>query len=392
MITNSKRLLIILGLLALLQPTEPLRAGTTLGEALNATDLVWTTDGTGGVGWSYLAGNGLGNDTFDGVASAQSGQVFDNGETWIQTTVVGPGKISFWWQAYSEPNADWLEFYINTDRQARICGAGDDWWSWPSGWEYGSFDVPAGTNVLKWRYVKDYASTGGTLDYGQVDQVQYVATPPPSLSQALNTCGASWSSSGSLYANGWTAQTNVTHDGHWAAQSGAVWHDQNNWLQTTVSGVTNVSFWWKVSSQANGDYLQFFTNGVLAKQISGEVSWQSNYFKLPATTNVLEWRYVKDGTIIAGSDCGWVDQVAFSPNLKGPPFTLQAPTRLPDGRIQLVVTGEVGCPCQLEFATNALAGGSWTTLTNLTATDVNTVVIDASASSAPMRFYRTASH
>ena len=49
----------------------------------------------------------------------------NNGETWLQTTVVGPGTISFWWQAYSEPDRDWLEFYVGSTLQARICGGGD---------------------------------------------------------------------------------------------------------------------------------------------------------------------------------------------------------------------------------------------------------------------------
>ena len=388
---NAKRFLFVCSTLALLPPAPLLHAQTTLGDALDATNLVWTTGGTGGVGWSYHAGNGAGNDTFDGIASAQSGQITDNGETWIQTTVVGPGTVSFWWQAYSEPNADWLEFHVNAIRQARICGFGDDWSSWPSGWEYCSFPVPAGTNVLTWRYVKDGSSTGGTLDYGQVDRVSYVTAPPPPLQQALNTCGVAWSSAGSVYSNGWFAQTNATHDGSWAAQSGAVWHNQTNWLQAAVSGVTNVSFWWKVSSQTNADFLQFYTNGVLAKQISGELNWQSNYFTLPSQTNTLEWLYVKDPGIIAGSDCGRVDQVTFSPTLKTPPYTLQTPARLPDGRIQLLIDGEAGCPCRVEFSTNLMSGGSWSELASLTTTGTTTSVIDDAATNSPIRFYRTAS-
>ena len=173
--------------------------------------------------------------------------------------------------------------------------------------------MPAGTNVLKWRYVKDgIGFTGGTLDCGWVDRVSYVTSPPPPLEQALNTSGVLWSSSGSVYDNGWFAQTNVTHDGQWAAQSGAIWHNQTNWLQATVSGTTNVSFWWKVSSEAGYDFLEFYTNGVLARQISGEVNWQSNFFRLPATTNVLTWLYRKDDSGTAGSNCGWLDQVTFS--------------------------------------------------------------------------------
>ena len=238
--------------LALLQSAPGLQAGTTLGEALDATNLVWTTGGTGNSGWAYLQDASDGVTSFDGVASARSGSNLPNsgGESWLQTTIVGPGTLSFWWQAWSEPNHDWLEFYIDGTLQGRICGAGDAYSSAASGWKYCSFAVPAGTNVLLWRYAKDgNNSTGGTMDCGWVDQVSYVTSPPPPLEQALNTFGVLWSSSGSVYDNGWFAQTNVTHDGQWAARSGAIWHNQTNWLQATVEGATNVSFWWKVSSE-----------------------------------------------------------------------------------------------------------------------------------------------
>ncbi len=303
---------LVLTALALLQPASEVWAQTSLANALDATNLVWTTGGTGEAGWTYEAQGPLGGDiTFDGIASVRTGDIGDNGETWLETTVVGPGTVSFWWKAYSEPDADWLEFYIDSAMQARICGGGDDRSSWATDWEYCSFPVPAGTNVLKWRYSKDYSLTGGTLDCAWVDRVSYVTSPPPPLAQALNTSGVLWSSSGSAYANGWFAQSNTTHDGQWAAQSGAVWHNQTNWLQATVSGLTNVSFWWQVSSESY-DFLEFYINGVLASQISGQVSWQHLYFQLPAATNVLTWAYRRDASSTAGSNCGWLDQVAFN--------------------------------------------------------------------------------
>src|SRR5258707_8073127 len=96
-------------------------------------------------------------------------------------------------------------------------------------------------------------------------------------------------------------------------------------MQTVVSGVSNVSFWWKVSSQTNFDFLEFYTNDVLARRISGEVNWQSNFFKLPATITVtLKWRYAMTNGIFAaqGQEAAWVDQVIFSPSNVAPVVTL----------------------------------------------------------------------
>jgi hypothetical protein len=386
---KTRLLLHALSALTLLASVPMLRAQATLANALDATDLVWTTGGTGDVGWSYEAG-GLGDNTFDGVDAALSGAIGNNGETWMETTVEGPGTISFWWQAFSEPYADWLEFYIGSTLQASISGAlpGN-----PSGWQYCSFAVPAGTQVLKWRYVKDYGFTGGTLDCVWVDQVRYVSSPPPPLSQALNTSGVEWRSSGSVYDNGWFSQTNITHDGQWAAQSGAIWHNQTNWLEATVIGATNVSFWWAVSSQTNKDYLEFYINGELADQISGVTDWQSNYFTLSATTNVLTWLYRKNDTFVRNADCGWLDQVNLGGMVVTPPapFTLRTPMPLADGRIQLTVSGEVGRVCQLEYTANPMSSTGWTQFTNFTTTSVDTTVIDSTAANSPMRYYRAVS-
>ena len=82
----------------------------------------------------------------------------------------------------------------------------------------------------------------------------------------------------------WFRQTTVYyHDGD-AAQSGYVSDDQQSWMQTTVnveSGHTEtVTFYWKVSSEGGCDYLEFYIDGVLKDQISGEVSWQQKSYNI----------------------------------------------------------------------------------------------------------------
>ena len=63
----------------------------TLAQALNATNLVWTTGGTN----VWIAET---NITHDGQAAGQSGQITDSQETWVQTQVIGPAMLSFWWK------------------------------------------------------------------------------------------------------------------------------------------------------------------------------------------------------------------------------------------------------------------------------------------------------
>jgi alpha-tubulin suppressor-like RCC1 family protein len=133
------------------------------------------------------------------------------------------------------------------------------------------------------------------------------------LGVALNATNLNWTTSGD---NQWYGETNVTHDGVSAAQSGDIGPFQDTILQTTVVSNTpgTCSFWWKVSSEPDFDFLEFRINGLVQASISGEVGWQQLSFPLAAGTNVLLWHYYKDSIYSSGLDAGWVDQFVFAPN------------------------------------------------------------------------------
>jgi hypothetical protein len=149
------------------------------------------------------------------------------------------------------------------------------------------------------------------------------------LPVALNATNLVWTSGGNA---GWVGQTNVTHDGAAAAQSGTVTDGQESWLQTTVTGPGVVAFWWKVSSEGDCDFLEFYVGGALQTRISGEVDWQRVAFAVPAGSQTLRWRYVKDVGTDLGGDAGSVDEVVFAPNSTPPVIILQPAS-------QVVVTG-----------------------------------------------------
>lgn len=134
--------------------------------ALNTTNLVWTTGGD--TNWFVESTN-----THDNVAAAQSGAITDSQQTWIQTTVTGPGTLSFWWQVSSETNYDFLEFDLDGNPQDKISGTGQ-------GWAQKTYSIPSGTHTLQWLYSKDPSGSDG-LDAGFLDEVSYVATPTTGL-------------------------------------------------------------------------------------------------------------------------------------------------------------------------------------------------------------------
>ncbi|MDB6034329.1 MAG: hypothetical protein JWM16_4667, partial [Verrucomicrobiales bacterium] len=141
-------------------------------------------------------------------------------------------------------------------------------------------------------------------------QIQSTSAAGIPLADALDTDGQPirWTTVGTP---AWAGQTAVAHDGADAAQSGAIADSGAVTLQTILSGPGTLSFWWKVSSETNKDFLKFFTNGVQHSRISGEMDWQAQTVKLPPGPQTLKWTYAKNLSLSAGLDCGWLDQVQF---------------------------------------------------------------------------------
>lgn len=133
------------------------------------------------------------------------------------------------------------------------------------------------------------------------------------VAAALDSCYLVISNGGNA---SWYAQTNVTKDGVSAARSGGIGHSQETWMQVTVAGPGTMTYWWKVSSEANWDWLSCSVDGVSQASISGAVDWQIKTNVIAAGSHVVRWRYAKDGSGTNGSDCGWVDQVQWIPAVR----------------------------------------------------------------------------
>jgi hypothetical protein len=130
-----------------------------------------------------------------------------------------------------------------------------------------------------------------------------------SLEKAVDNAALSWTIGGN---SSWLGQTTTYYYGVAAAQSGAISHNQNSWIQTTVSGPGTLTFYWKVSSQAGYDFLEFYIDGMRPDRISGGVDWQQKSYTISSGSHTLQWKYEKDIGVNNGSDCGWLDKVEFT--------------------------------------------------------------------------------
>ena len=103
-------------------------------------------------------------------------------------------------------------------------------------------------------------------------------------------------------------------DGDGAARSGAIGDNGSTSLTTTVQGPGTLAFRWRTSSEGSYDCLRVRLDGTEASSISGESGWLD--FSLPVGgtgSHTVEWAYTKDGSVSDGEDCGWIDDVVWTP-------------------------------------------------------------------------------
>ena len=105
------------------------------------------------------------------------------------------------------------------------------------------------------------------------------------------------------------------YEGTYCAKSGTISHNQTSEMEVElyVTAADNISFYRKVSSESNYDYLQFWIDGTMQEQWAGEVAWGQVSYPVTAGLHTFKWIYYKDGNTSNGSDCGWIDYIIFPP-------------------------------------------------------------------------------
>lgn len=181
----------------------------------------------------------------------------------------------------------------------------------------------SGTAMPSWSGTPSYTFNPDSREYTNVtedqsDQDYSARFQNTDLCDAVDNCTLPWATDGEA---AWFRQGEITHDGEDAAESGQIGDNQASALMAVVSGPGTVSFWWKVSSEADADALEFYCDdagaGEPVYRISGEIDWEQRTYEIGEGAHALFWAYVKNGSGIAGSDCGWLDEVRFTPDGAG---------------------------------------------------------------------------
>jgi subtilisin family serine protease len=113
---------------------------------------------------------------------------------------------------------------------------------------------------------------------------------------------------------GWIMDS-TPYEGDWCAESGNISHNQSSSMEVTlnITAAGDISFMYRVSSEANYDYLRFHIDGSEQVSWSGTVAWAEYTVAVAEGEHTFRWSYSKDGSVDNGSDCGWVDYIIFPP-------------------------------------------------------------------------------
>lgn len=123
-----------------------------------------------------------------------------------------------------------------------------------------------------------------------------------------------WTFAGNLP---WTISMGDAFAGSFAARSGAITHSQSSQmvLNYEVAANDTISFYYKVSSESNYDFLKFYINNEVKGQWSGTVNWTKASYAVTAGPKVFKWEYMKDNSVSSGSDRAWIDDIVFPPRV-----------------------------------------------------------------------------
>jgi len=119
-----------------------------------------------------------------------------------------------------------------------------------------------------------------------------------------------WKTSGN---KSWIVTNTNKYEGTFSAKSGSIGSAQTSVLSLDVNLFMpdTLSFYRKVSSELNYDYLSFYIDNLRVSQWSGEKDWKRIAYIIPSGKHTLKWEYAKDNGTSAGFDAAWIDFIEF---------------------------------------------------------------------------------
>ncbi len=115
----------------------------------------------------------------------------------------------------------------------------------------------------------------------------------------------------------WIITTNSPYEGTNCSRSALNQPDNTDSelsIDLNILAAGDISFYKKMSSEEDYDFLKFKINGQKVGEWSGiDAGWSFVSFPVNAGQNTFKWEYDKDWSGSAGQDCAFVDYIVFPP-------------------------------------------------------------------------------
>ncbi|MDT8394550.1 MAG: C25 family cysteine peptidase [Bacteroidales bacterium] len=113
----------------------------------------------------------------------------------------------------------------------------------------------------------------------------------------------------------WVIDNANPYEGSYCSKSGDISDGQKSELYLTIEVLADgdLSFYRKVSSEAEWDFLRFYIDNDMAGEWSGVLDWEMVSFPVSQGIHTFSWVYEKDAYLSGGEDCAWVDYIVFPP-------------------------------------------------------------------------------
>lgn len=195
-------------------------------------------------------------------------------------------------------------------------------------------------------------------------------------SETLNSFD--WQTGG--HAN-WYVEYGNAWEGNLCARSGLIYDKEASgiWLDWDVAFSDSISFWCKVSSETNYDFLRFYINNEEKEKWSGNTGWKFVQYAVGAGAQNFMWRYTKDYSVSGGEDCARIDYIllpayAVATDLNQPKENFASFTAYPNpfsgeltirytlsnsSRVKLTITDALGRVLQQQAYPQPLVAGDY---------------------------------
>jgi subtilisin family serine protease len=174
----------------------------------------------------------------------------------------------------------------------------------PYGWLWNTTGYSGGSHTIK------AIATDNDLNTRESTVTITLLAPPDEGFETGNFSAFGWNNTSAVP---WTVQSSQKYSGTYAAQAAGISNSASTTLSITLNVTTagDISYFYKVSSEANYDYLRFYIDDVQQAQWSGEAGWALQTHSVTTGLHNFKWTYSKDGSSIYGSDTAWLDHIIF---------------------------------------------------------------------------------